>query len=286
MTPKLLRSILAIACAWAATFAAAQGTTSPAAPAGMAAAPAAMPAAGADYRLGAGDSIRVQVYQNPDLSIEARVSESGVVNYPLIGPVQIGGLSLTQAEAKIADALQKGNILKAPQVNINVTQIRGSQVAVVGQVGKPGRFALETTNMRVSEVLALAGGVTPQGDDRVVVTGMRNGQPFRKEIDTQSLFAGNTADDVVLAAGDTVFVNKAPTYYIYGEAQKPGNYKVERGMTVMQAIAAGGGITARGSQNRVQLTRTGPDGKQVMITPRLNDVVQPGDVLFVRESIF
>jgi polysaccharide export outer membrane protein len=152
-------------------------------------------------------------------------------------------------------------------------------------VGKPGRFPLETT-MRVSEVIAMAGGVTPQGDDRVVITGTRNGQPFRKEVDVQALFAGNTADDVTLAAGDTVFVNKAPTYYIYGEAQKPGNYKVERGMTVMQAIAAGGGITPRGSQNRVQLTRTGPDGKQVQITPRLNDVVQPGDVLFVRESIF
>jgi polysaccharide biosynthesis/export protein len=271
MMPKLLRSTIGIAAfVLAAGIASAQqGASKP-----------------ADYKLGPGDSIKVQVYQNPDLSVETRVSESGVINYPLIGAVQIGGLSISEAESKIAKALQTGNILKAPQVNINVTTVRGSQVAVLGQVQKPGRFPLETTNVRVSEMIAAAGGVTQQGDDRVVVTGTRNGQPFRKEVDVQALFAGTTTDDVVLAPGDTVMVPKAPTYYIYGEAQKPGNYRVERGMTVQQAIAAGGGITPRGSQNRIRITRTGPDGKQVTIDPRPTDMVQPGDVLFVRESIF
>jgi polysaccharide export outer membrane protein len=81
-------------------------------------------------------------------------------------------------------------------------------------------------------------------------------------------------------------VNNAPIYYIYGEAQKPGSYRVQRGMTVMQALAQGGGPTARGSQNRLRLDRTQPDGSVVQITPRLTDPVQPGDVLFVRESIF
>ncbi len=270
MMPKLPRSILAIALALAATVTAAQGTNQ----------------AGADYKLSSGDQVKVQVFQNPELGLEARVSESGNVNFPLVGTVQIGGLTLSQAEAKIAEALQKGNILKAPQVNINVTQVRGSQVAVLGQVQKPGRFPLESGNVRVSEVMALAGGVTQQGDDRVVVTGTRNGQPFRKEVDVQALFAGNSTDDVVLASGDTVFVNKAPTFYLSGEAKQPGNYRVERNMTVQQAIAAGGGITNRGSMNRVRITRTGPDGSKVQISPTLNDVVQPGDVLFVRESIF
>jgi polysaccharide biosynthesis/export protein len=239
-----------------------------------------------DYRLGPGDSIRVQVYQNPDLSLEARVSESGVVNYPLVGPVQLGGATIGEAEQRIAQALQKGNILKQPQVTINLVQIRGNNVAVLGQVQKPGRFTLDTTNMRASEMIAAAGGITPTGDDVAVVTGMRNGQPFRKSVDIASLLSGRSGDDVMLAPGDTIYVEKGPTFYIYGEAQRPGNYRVERGMTVMQAIAAGGGITARGSQDRVRITRTGPDGKAVQISPRLTDVVQPGDVLFVRESIF
>jgi polysaccharide biosynthesis/export protein len=239
-----------------------------------------------DYRLGAGDSIKVQVYQNPELSFEVRVSESGVVNYPLVGPVQLGGLTVGEAEQRIAKALQTGNILKAPQVSINVATVRGSQVAVLGEVHKPGRFPLETTNVRVSEMIAAAGGVTPNGDDRVVVTGTRNGQPFRKEVDVQALFAGRSNDDVTLQPGDTLFVSKAPMFYISGEAQKPGTYRIERGMTVQQAIAAGGGITNRGSMGRIRITRTNPDGQKVTIDPRLSDPVQPGDVLLVRESIF
>jgi polysaccharide export outer membrane protein len=271
MMPRLLRSTIGVAVLALATgFASAQSDAS----------------RPGDYRLGPGDSIKVQVYQNPELSFEVRVSESGVVNYPLVGPVQLGGLTVGEAEQRIAKALQTGNILKAPQVSINVAQVRGSQVAVLGEVQKPGRFPLETTNVRVSEMLAAAGGVTQNGDDRVVVTGTRSGQPFRKEVDVRALFAGQSADDVTLAPGDTVFVAKAPSFYIAGEAQKPGTYRIERGMTVQQAVAAGGGITPRGSINRIRITRTQANGQKVTIDPNLTDVVQPGDVLFVRESIF
>jgi polysaccharide export outer membrane protein len=240
-----------------------------------------------DYRLGPGDSIKVQVYQSPDLTVETRVSESGIINYPLVGRIDIGGLTVPDAESRIAQALKHRNILKAPQVNINITQVRGSQVAVLGQVNKPGRFPLEAMNVRVSDMVAAAGGITPQGDDVVVVSGIRNKKPFRKSIDVAQLFAGKGGnDDVLVAPGDTIYVSKAPVYYIYGEAQKPGYYRVERGMTVMQAIAAGGGITPRGSQNRLELTRTGSDGKVVELSPKLTDPVRPGDVLLVKESIF
>ena len=244
-------------------------------------------AAPADYKLAPGDAIKVQVYQNPDLSVETRVSESGVIRYPLVGNVNVGGLSIGEAENRIAQQLKAKDILKQPQVNIVLLQVRGNQVSVLGQVQKPGRFPLETNTVRVSDMLALAGGVTPTGDDVLVVTGTRNGQPFRKSIDIPTLFAGTPSrDDILLAPGDTLFVNKAPMFYIYGEAQRPGYYRVERGMTVMQALASGGGITPRGSQNRLRLTRTQPDGAVVQTEPRLTDPVQPGDVLFVRESLF
>lgn len=244
-------------------------------------------AAPADYKLAPGDAIKVNVYQNPDLSIETRVSESGVIRYPLVGNVNVGGLSIGEAENRIAQQLKAKDILKQPQVNIVLLQVRGNQVSVLGQVQKPGRFPLETNTVRVSDMLALAGGVTPTGDDVLVVTGTRNGQPFRKSIDIPTLFAGTPSkDDILLSPGDTLFVNKAPMFYIYGEAQRPGYYRVERGMTVMQALASGGGITPRGSQNRLRLTRTQPDGAVIQTEPRLTDPVQPGDVLFVRESLF
>ena len=268
---KLLRSTLSFAFAcWTAIAAAQTGQ----APAG-------------EYQLGPGDSIRVQVYQSPDLTVEARVSESGTITYPLIGGVTVGGLSIGQAEKRIADELRTKNILKAPQVNIVLLQVRGNQVSVLGQVNKPGRFPLETVNVRVSDMLAAAGGVMPTGDDVLVITGTRNGQPFRTSIDIPALFQGDRSeDDILLMGGDTIYVNKAPMFYIYGEAQRPGPYRIERGMTVMQALAQGGGPTPRGSQDRLRLTRTLPDGKVVQTTPRLTDPVHPGDVLFVRESLF
>ena len=243
--------------------------------------------AASEYRLGPGDAVRVQVFQNPDLTVEARVSEGGAIGYPLVGPLQLGGLSLGAAERRVADALRQGRYLKSPQVTIQLLQVRGSQVAVLGQVARPGRFPLETANVRASEMLAAAGGVTPLGDDVLVVTGVRGGQPLRRVIDIPALFAGAAPqDDLLLAAGDALYVPRAPVFYIYGEAQKPGPYRVERHMTVMQALAAGGGPTARGSHNRLRLHRAGPDGAVVQTTPALTDLVQPGDVIFVRESLF
>jgi polysaccharide export outer membrane protein len=272
--------------AWA-TLAMAQadaaGARSPAAAGGAAGAAG----VGSEYKLGSGDQIRVQVFQNPDLTVEARVSEQGTISYPLVGSVNIGGSTIGQAEQKIASALKSGNYLKQPQVNIVLLQVRGNQVAVLGQVQRPGRFPLETTTTRVSDLLAAAGGVTPMGDDTLIVTGTRASQPFRKVIDIPGLFLNQrSSEDIVVQGGDTIFINKAPVYYIYGEAQRPGPYRIERGMTVQQALAQGGGPTPRGSTSRLRLTRTGPDGKAIESDARLTDPVLPNDVIFVRESLF
>jgi polysaccharide export outer membrane protein len=249
--------------------------------------PASARVTGQDYRLGAGDSIGVQVYQSPDLSLESRVSESGTISYPLIGNVQLGGLSLAEAEKTIADALRSGGFVRAPQVNIALKQVRGNQVAVLGQVNRPGRFPLDTVNTRVSDMLATAGGVTATGDDVLILTGQRQGQAFRRVIDIPGLFLNQKPeDDVVVVGGDTLYVNKAPMFYIYGEAQRPGPYRVERDMTVMQALAQGGGPTARGSQNRLKLHRRDSAGKVIETVPQLTDVVRSEDVIYVRESIF
>lgn len=263
----------------------AAATATPVAPASVTATPA-LPNS-QDYRLGAGDAIGVQVYQSPDLSIDARVSESGVISYPLVGSVQLGGLTIAEAEKKIGDALRSGGFVKVPQVNIVLRQVRGNQVAVLGQVSRPGRFPLETFNTRVSDMLAAAGGTTATGDDVLILTGQRDGKPFRKVIDIPGLFLNAKSDeDVVVTGGDTLYVNKAPMFYIYGEAQRPGPYRIERGMTVMQALAQGGGPTVRGSQNRLKLHRRDASGKVVETTPNLNDPIRPEDVLYVRESLF
>ncbi len=241
----------------------------------------------ADFPLAAGDTIRIQVFQNPDLTLETRVSESGAVSYPLVGSVKVGGLSVAAAEKAVGEALIKGGFIQKPQVTISVLALRGNQVAVLGQVNRPGRFVLETTTTRVSDLLALAGGAAAGGDDVAIVTGQRNGQAFRQRVDIPSLFLGTSSrDDVLLQGGDTVYVHRAPVVYVYGEAQRPGAFRIERGMTVMQALAQGGGPTPRGSERRLRLHRIGADGNVLQSVPSLTDPVQANDVIFVRESLF
>jgi polysaccharide export outer membrane protein len=75
-------------------------------------------------------------------------------------------------------------------------------------------------------------------------------------------------------------------FYIYGEVARAGAYRVEPNMTVMQAIAAGGGITPRGSDRRLKLRRVAADGKVVETDAQLRDIVKTNDVIFVKEALF
>ena len=241
----------------------------------------------ADYVLGAGDVVKVTVYQSPELSAEARVTESGIVSLPLIGQLKIGGLTISEAEKTIANALLTGKFLKQPQVSILVTQLKGSQASVLGNAVRPGRYSLELANTRLSDLMALAGGIAPDGNDILTVTGMRDGKPFRKQIDFRVLFrGGDPSQDIVIQNNDVVYVDKAPQVYIYGEVQKPGTLRLERGMTLLQALAAGGGLTARGTARGIKVNRKSPDGAVHELNPGMQDQLQPDDVIYVRESLF
>jgi len=240
-----------------------------------------------DYKLGQGDAIRIVVFQNPDLTLDSRVSESGTITYPLIGTVEIGGLSIEAAEQRIASGLKEGGFVQKPQVNIVLMQVRGNQVSVLGQVNRPGRFPLETANTRVSDVLAMAGGIAPMGSDTIIITGIRDGKPFRQEIDLPSIYIGDkSADDILVASGDVFYVHRAPVFYIYGEAQRSGSYRIERGMTIQQALAQAGGPTLRGSEDRIRVHRRMPGGEVAKISLDAHEAVMQDDVIYVRESLF
>lgn len=244
-------------------------------------------AAEPEYVLGAGDLIKINVFQNPDLTVETRVSEAGTITFPLLGSVPVGNLSVGAAEQKIATQLREGGFVTQPQVNILVEQVRGNQVSVLGQVNRPGRYPLEMANSRLSDVLALAGGITPLGSDEVVLSGSRNGKPYKLSVDMPALFLTQKSDkDVPVLGGDVIYVHRAPQYYIYGEVQRPGAFRVERDMTVMQALAQGGGITLRGTQRGIRIHRRDKDGKVEQIEPGMDDPIQTDDVIYVRESLF
>jgi polysaccharide export outer membrane protein len=232
-------------------------------------------AAFAQAKLGPGDTVRVTVFGQPDLTTEARVSDKGTIDLPLVGSVKVAEKAPADAAGTIADALKKGQFLKNPQVTVALTAVRSRQVSVLGLVAHPGRFPLEESRMRVPDIIAAAGGIAPGGASTVTV--IRDGQP--KHVTALD-------KDFLLRGGDTVYVDRAPVFYIYGEVTRSGAYPVTPNMTVMQAISVGGGITPRGSERRVKLRRTGADGKVVETDAHLQDVVKADDVIYVKESIF
>jgi polysaccharide biosynthesis/export protein len=241
-----------------------------------------------DYILGPGDLIRVSVYQNQDLTMETRLSEQGTITFPLIGVTKIGNMTVGQAEIKIGKALKDGNFLKQPQVSILVLAYKGQTVSVLGQVAKPGRYNIEPLQNKLSHMIASAGGINlGNGSDIVVVTGTRGGKPFRKEIDFQRIFTANGAgEDIALENGDSLWIDRAPMVYIYGEVQRPGMQLLLRDMTLLQALAASGGLNARGTERGIRVHRRDTTGEVKVITPGMNDKLQSNDVIYVRESLF
>lgn len=242
-----------------------------------------------DYILGSGDTVRITVYQNPDLTLEARLNEGGTISYPLLGNIKLGGISVTDAEKKIATSLKDGNFIKQPQVSILLIGATANQVSVLGLVGKPGRYPLVTGSNKLSEVMAMAGGIVAgSGSDIVVISGVREGRPFRKEVDFTKVFASSGSEpDFMLQNGDTLFVDRAPQVYMYGEVQRPGAQILLRDTTVLQALANAGGLTLRGTQRGIKVHRRDEaTGEVKVIEPGLNDKLMPNDIIYVKESLF
>jgi polysaccharide export outer membrane protein len=243
--------------------------------------------AAAQYRLALGDTIRITVFQVPDLSLEARITEAGVISYPLLGSVNLAGLTVAEAEQRIAKGLRDGNFVRQPQVSITLIQARGNQVSVLGHVGRPGRYPLETGEVRLTDMLATAGGVAQGGSDLIVVVGVRNNQPYRVEVDLPTVFGPNRrASDIMLHNSDVIWVERAPMIYMYGEVQRPGSMRLERNMTVMQALASAGGLSQRGTLRGLRVSRKDAEGRTREIEPQMTDTLRPDDVVFVRESVF
>ncbi len=131
------------------------------------------------------------------------------------------------------------------------------------------------------------GGIAPTGADVVVVGGVREGKQFRPEVDVTRMFLkGDASQDIPLSGGDTLFVDRAPMFYIYGEVQRPGNFRLERDMSVMQALASTGDITLRGTLRSLAVHRRDDNGKVQIIHPKMEDLIQPNDIIQVQESLF
>lgn len=240
----------------------------------------------ADVLLGPGDVLKVSVYGNPDLGLETRVSEAGKITFPLIGEVIVGGLSSSAAEKKIADLLERGGFLRKAQVNIIVTLLQSQQVSVLGQVNRPGRYPIESKR-DLMDVLALAGGISADGGDVVTRLRVRDGKTEKMAVDVIDMIrSGDMKKNFDVTSGDILYVERAAKVYVYGEVQRPGVYRLERNMTVLQLLSVGGGLTPRGTERNVRIKRRDAEGNLQVIRAKHDDIVQVDDVMYVQESLF
>ncbi|PTQ65106.1 polysaccharide export outer membrane protein [Nitrosomonas oligotropha] len=236
--------------------------------------------------LGPGDALRVFVYGHPDMTTETKVSETGKITFPLLGEIVVDGLTPSAAERKIANLLESRDILRKPQVMIVTASLQSQMVSVLGNVRNQGRYPIEGKRS-LTEILAMAGGVVPEGGELVVLI-RADGNKFIKEvIDIQDMVrAGDLSKDLIIQSNDFIYVERAPRFYIYGEVQRAGAYRLERDMTVIQALSVGGGLTQRGTERGLKIQRRDTEGNLQIFAPKSSDLVQPDDVIYIKESLF
>lgn len=236
-------------------------------------------------QIGPGDTIMMLVYDQPDMTATVYVSDDGTVPVALAGSVRVAGLSPEGAAQAIEKALRNGKFFNDPHVTVTVVQSRSQRVSVLGEIGLPGRYPIDSKTT-IFDLLAQAGGAKDTASSTIYLLRTdKAGNTTRYPIDLR-VTADKSIANQSLQGGDSIFLPKAEEFYIYGEVSHPDRFRLEPGMTIVQAIVRAGGVTARGSRNRVEVKRKGPNGEDVLTKGKLNDLIQPNDVIRVKESIF
>jgi len=241
-----------------------------------------------DYLIGPDDVLKITVYDHEDLDVVSRVSADGSIQFPLLGSVTLGGLTLKEAIAEIEKQLKDGYLVN-PQVTIFVEEYRSKKVMVIGHVVEPGILELSgSTNLL--EVLSMVGGLRENAGDEATITRPLPENPKNKQIlriDLKRLMETGDAElNLPILDQDTIFIAKAGMVYVTGEVGAPGAYKYEEGATVLKAISVAGGFTPIASKNKIRIVRIVAGTEQTMEKVSLQEEVKPGDVVVVPESYF
>jgi polysaccharide export outer membrane protein len=240
----------------------------------------------AEFIIGADDLLGISVYGYKDLESKARVSSNGRISFPLIGELNVAGLSTFKVEKLIAASLTEGKFIQDAPVTVTVLENNSQRVSILGQVNKPGRYALGSVTTLV-DVVAMAGGIKESGDETVILTHFINGKAHKKVINLYAMLKSTDQKNLIrIMSRDRIFVPKAPLFYIYGEVQQPGGYKIVNNMTIVKALSIGGGLTKTASQSGIIIKRKDSKGVLQEVDAELTDQVLKDDVVFVKERWF
>ena len=269
-----------------------------AAPSAAQAPPAQADGGRGEYVIGPQDVLTITVWDSPDLSGKFSVETDGSFTFPLIGRVKAGGLTLRQFEAELKKKLGDG-YFKNPQVSVAVESYRSQRIFIVGEVRSPGTYPL-TGDMTLIEAIARAGSTTPSASLEAIVVrapagksadgptlpGQQGEAAEPQRVNLRDLQSGVLTQNIALRDGDTIFVPRAESIYVFGQVRSPGAYALQdTETTVLQALALAGGVTDRGATNRIKIVRV-VEGEKVELKVKLTDLVKPGDTIIVPEKFF
>lgn len=204
--------------------------------------------------IGPGDLLHVMVLREPELEQRVRVRDSGDVTLPLIGSAHVAGLDPAAAAAAIAAKYLDGSFLKHPDVSVFVEEFATQPVSVLGQVMKPGTYAISTPRSLL-DLLAMAGGLTTVADRHIMVERAKGAKQREERV-----FLSNRSDDalnanVMIDPGDTILVPKAGIVYVLGDVGRPGGYVMENEsrMTVLEALSMAAGVNRTADEKRARV---------------------------------
>jgi polysaccharide biosynthesis/export protein len=250
-----------------------------------------------DYVVGPQDVLTITSYDQPDLTGKFAVEADGTFTYPLIGRVKAGGFSLRALEARLKKQLKDDGFFTNPQITVAVDTYKSQKVFVVGEVRTPGSYPL-SGDMSLVEALARAGSTLPTASGEAVIVhpagGKASGPVLPTEaaatnvvrVDLRELQSGEGPTSALLRDGDTIFVPRAESVYVFGQVKNPGAYALQQKNTsVLQALSLAGGVTDRGSTGRVKIARI-VNGEKREFKVKLGELVKPGDTVIVGERFF
>jgi polysaccharide biosynthesis/export protein len=249
-----------------------------------------------DYIVGPQDVLAITSYDQGDLSGRFAVEADGTFSYPLIGRLGAGGLTLRALERQLKKQLVEGGFFKNPQITVAIEAYKSQKIFVVGEVRSPGTYTL-SGNTNLIEALARAGSILPTASGQaVIVHSGRNAsgpvlptqgdEPDIERVNLRDLENGILSANALLRDGDTIFVPRAESIYVFGQVRSPGAYVLQQqSTTVLQALSLAGGIADRGAAARIRIIRVVNSEKRE-IRVKLTDFVQPGDSIVVPERFF
>lgn len=230
--------------------------------------------------IGSGDILKITVFDHPEMTVELQVNNTGAIKFPLLGDIQVSNMTFSEAESVIENKLKTGSYILNPQVNILVEKNVSQQVSVTGEVNRPGRFSIESA-MRVLDLLALSGGVTINSGDEIILI-----QKNTKK--SLSLFdiSNDPKLNIIIHPNDTLFIPKAKQIYVYGQVNRPGVFKLERNMSIMNAIAIAGGFSQIADKSDIKIQRKDDNGDVKEIDADMRSKLEADDVVYIDESMF